>query len=151
QTRLLNGELSHTTALPKSKLVQVMFTLTAPAAAGTVTLFAAALSADSSGTTSGDGANATTLAVQGTAPPPPPPDLASLDFAGFDLAGEDLAQPPPDLATAPDLLMVDAVSSATQVDHPPPPPDLGPPKDEARWSCGSIAGGGSAAGLLPLA
>jgi hypothetical protein len=150
QTRILNGELSHTAALPKSKLVQVMFTLTAPATGGTVTLFAAALSADSNGAMSNDGTDATTLEVQVSAPPPPPPDLAGLDFAGVDLAGEDLAQPPPDLATPIDLTVVDAVSSASMIEKPPPQPDMGPPKDEARWSCGSIAGGGPIAGLVPL-
>ena len=76
QTRLVGGELSHTNALPKAKTVQVMFTLTAPDQAGTVTLFAAALSADGDGSNSGDSTATTTLdvAVGGA-----PQDLAGID------------------------------------------------------------------------
>jgi hypothetical protein len=117
QTRLLAGELSHTNALPKAKTVQVMFTLTAPDQPGTVTLFAAALSADGDGTNNGDSTATTTLDVNVGGTP-------------ADLAG------------------IDAISSATMVI--PTTPDMGPPHDEARWSCGSYVGRNPPAGAALL-
>lgn len=129
-TRLIAGELSHTNALPQAKTVAVSFTLTAPQEGGTVTLFAAALSADGDGTNKGDSTATTTLDVQVIAPAAPD-DLAGVDQLGVDLAE---SAPPPDLSQA-----VDAISSATaatpMVSH-----DLGPPRDELRWSCGSYVG-----------
>jgi hypothetical protein len=107
QTRLVGGEVSHTNALPQGKTVQVSFTLTAPATAGTVKLFAAALSADGDGSNHGDSTATTTMEV---------------------LIGA--SSSPPDL---------DIVSTATMM-APPDHPDLGPPRDERRWSCGSYVG-----------
>jgi hypothetical protein len=145
QTRLIDGELSHTNALAAAKTVQVQFTLTAPAEGGTVTLYAAALSANGDGTNAGDGTDATTLQVQVIAPPPP--DLASPpDLAGVDLAGVVEA---PDLAAPLDLATVDAVSSATGPRPAPPTPKV-PPHDEPRWDCGSVVGGRPAAGAGAL-
>ncbi len=78
QTRLLAGEVSHTNALPQGKTVQVSFTLTAPAQAGKVTLFAAALSADGDGSNRGDSTATTTMDVQiGVSSSPPDLDVIS--------------------------------------------------------------------------
>jgi hypothetical protein len=105
-THVLNGEISHTNALPAAKTVAISFSVTAPAQpGGTLTLFAAALSADGNGATSGDSVASTTLQVAVTAFPP---DLA------------------------------DVISSAST--HAPVTDDMGPPRDEPRWSCGSYAG-----------
>jgi hypothetical protein len=116
-THILDGEVSHTDKLPRANIVQVMFSLTAPPAGGPLTLYAAGLSADGDGTPAGDAASATTLAVMVSAPP--------------DLAGVDLAGPPPLDLSAP----VDALSSATPAARPTVKPDLGPPTDEPRWAC----------------
>ncbi len=157
-TRLLNGEISHTDALPKAKTVAISFQLTAPAQRGTLTLFAAALSADGNGGKSGDATAATVLDVTVVAPTPPdlvPPieDLTPVDLAGADFSGLDLA-PPLDLTAPPDDLTspveVDAMSAATSF-APTTPPDLGPARDEARWSCStSGASEGALAGLIVL-
>jgi hypothetical protein len=118
-TRLLAGELSHTNALPAAQSVAVSFTLTAPASDGTVTLFAAALSADGDGTNNGDSTTTATLDVH-------------ISSAPLDLAG------------------VDAVSSATAV-TPSSSTDLGPPRDEPRWSCGTYVGAPLPLASAPLA
>jgi hypothetical protein len=146
-TRILDGELSHTDKLPRADLVQVMFTLKAPDTAGTVTLYAAALSANGDGTNQGDGTDSTQLAVQVSAPPPP--DLATpLDLAGLDLAGLDLLSPP-DLAPPPDLAM-DVVTSATPPAMPTVKADMGPPRDEPRWACDCQLGAPVRVGGVPV-
>jgi hypothetical protein len=106
QTRLIDGEISHTNALPEAKTVALSFQLTAPAQLGPLTLFGAALSADGNGGTGGDSVATTSFQVEVTATPP---DLA------------------------------DAISGASTRDQPASA-DLGPPRDEPRWSCGSYAG-----------
>jgi hypothetical protein len=105
QTRLIDGEISHTNALPDANTVAISFQLTAPADVGMLTLFAAALSADGNGATSGDDVASATLQVEVTASPP---DLA------------------------------DAVSGAST--RAEPSSDMGPPKNEPRWACGSTVG-----------
>jgi hypothetical protein len=106
QTRVVGGEISHTTAVPAAKTVAISFSLTAPDQPGSMlTLYAAALSVDSNGAKTGDSLATTTLQVAVTASPP---DLA------------------------------DVVSGASTRDHPTD--DMGPPKDEPRWACGSYAG-----------
>ena len=105
-THVLNGEISHTNALPAAKTVAVSFSVTAPAQpGGMLTLYAAALSADGNGATSGDSVATTMLQVAVTASPP---DLA------------------------------DVITGAST--HAPATDDMGPPRDEPRWSCGSYAG-----------
>jgi hypothetical protein len=105
-THLLNGEISHTNAVADAKTVAISFSVTAPAQpGGTLTLFAAALSADGNGAPSGDSVATTMLQVAVTASPP---DLA------------------------------DVISGAST--HAPATDDMGPPRDEPRWSCGSYAG-----------
>jgi hypothetical protein len=107
ETRLIADDISHTNALPKAKTIAISFSLTAPADPGTVTLFAAALSADGNGSTSGDATATTTFTVNIV-----PPGSA---------------------------LDMDVVTSASPREEPDSP-DMGPPRDEARWSCGSTVG-----------
>lgn len=90
ESQLISGELTHTSRWPRGKEVRVQFTLTAPGAAGIVTLFAAGLKSDGSDDSAGDSSAAATLAVTVSAPPPNA-----------------------DLASVADLSMVDAVSAAT--------------------------------------
>jgi hypothetical protein len=118
-THILDGEVSHTDKLPRANIVQVMFSLTAPATGGPLTLYAAGLSADGDGTPTGDAAAATTLDVMVSAP-----------GVAVDLAS------PGDLSAP-----VDALSSATPAARPTVKPDLGPPHDEARWACDCRVGG----------
>jgi hypothetical protein len=126
ESQLMLGELTHTANLARGKEVRVMFTLTAPATGGTVTLFGDGLKADGAGDTSGDSSALATLAIT-VAAPPANADLASL----------------------PDLAVVDAVSAAT-----PKPAAL---TDEPRWACSFGEGAGAslpallAAALLLLA
>jgi hypothetical protein len=109
QTRLIGEDISHTNALPKAKTIAISFSLTAPADTGTLTLFAAALSADGNGRNSGDSTVTTTLDVS-VVPP-----------------GSLLAD------------MADVVTGASPREEPASA-DMGPPRDEARWSCGSTVG-----------
>jgi HYDIN/CFA65/VesB-like, Ig-like domain len=63
-TQLMSGEVTQTAATSFSGgSLAFTFTLVAPSTAGTVTLYAAGLSANGNGSTSGDKAAATTLAV----------------------------------------------------------------------------------------
>ena len=114
ESYLNSGELTHTKNWPKGATVQLMFSLTAPDAPGTVTLFVNALRSDGIDDTGGDGTGGATLDVMVSAP---------IDLAGADLAGDTL-----------DMAAVDAVSSATTV-MPMPTASPGPPRDEAHWSC----------------
>jgi hypothetical protein len=131
-----SGELTHSKNWPKGATVQLMFSLTAPATAGTVTLYVNALRSDGVDDTGGDGVGGATLDVTVSAPS---------DLAGADLAGDVL-----------DLAAVDAVSSATAV-MPSPMTNAGPPHDEAHWSCDCRVGGrrapplGSLVVVAPLA
>jgi hypothetical protein len=69
-TKLLNGEVTQTSAISfTSGSLVFTFTLVAPSSAGSLTLYAAGLSANGSGS-SGDNAAATTLAVTVTASAP---------------------------------------------------------------------------------
>ncbi len=134
---LNNGEISHKLPLGKAATVQVRFQLTAPATAGTLTLFATGLSADGDGNTDNDGTAATTFAVTVTGP---------ADLAGVDLSGVDLAAPLADLSPA-----VDAISSATSPEPAPAPKlDLGPPRNEPKWACDCHLGPAVEIGALPL-
>jgi hypothetical protein len=147
QTRLISGEISHTTALPSAKTIAISFSVTAPMQ-GPLTIFAAALSVDSNGATSGDSLATTTLAVNVSNPSPP--DLASNPSADLAevVSNADLANvvsnadlgnvvSSADLASNADL--ADVVSAASPREKPATA-DLGPPKNEARWACGSTVG-----------
>src|SRR5205823_5909172 len=87
-SQLLAGEVTHTSALAKGKEVRLMFTLTAPAAPGTVTLFAAGLASNGHDDTAGDSSAASTLTV--TVGPPP----ANADLAGVDAVSGATSKPP---------------------------------------------------------
>ncbi len=76
-TRLLNGEISHTDALPQSKSVAVSFLLNAPMEEGPLVLFAAALSADGNGGEQGDATAVTQRTI--TIGPVPLVDLGVVD------------------------------------------------------------------------
>ncbi|HZS37082.1 MAG TPA: choice-of-anchor V domain-containing protein [Polyangia bacterium] len=78
-SQIMNGELTHTSMLAKGKEVRVMFTLTAPAAPGTVTLFAAGLKSDGNDDTAGDSSAVAMLQVTVSAGTATPADLAGVD------------------------------------------------------------------------
>jgi len=71
-TKLSNGEITHTTrkAVDGSGNVSFSFKWTAPSSAGTVTMYAAGLSANGDGGTGSDGTKATTLSVKVESAPP---------------------------------------------------------------------------------
>jgi MYXO-CTERM domain-containing protein len=136
-TALLSGEIVQSaTAMGKTVTFQLDFT--APAQAGSVTLFGDGLSANGDGTTAGDLSATTTFAI--TVAVPPDLAMAPPDFAGVDLFGVDLMAPPVDAVSgATDLAMpatVDAVSGATaKVDMVMPTL-----KPETPWGCGCAVG-----------
>ncbi len=124
ESLLNSGEISHTKNWPKGKTVRVMFNLTAPAQDGPLTLFATALDSDCVDDTSGDSPGSATYAVTVSTP-----------------------APNADLSSMPDLLAMDAISSATE--HPKPKP--GPVTNEARWACGVSDGTSLSGAALALA
>ncbi|MSP58986.1 MAG: hypothetical protein EXR72_01365 [Myxococcales bacterium] len=143
-TKVSGGELVHSKILGPGDPIQVQFQLLAPSQAGTITLFSDVLSSDGSNSPAGDNSATAKLAVQVVVPP----DLAMPrpDFAGLDLLGIDLAEPPPppDLAMPVDLAFVQPPDFATA-----PPPK----KDEPRWGCGCRVGppgGGRSATMAVL-
>jgi hypothetical protein len=87
---LNSGEITHTKDWPKGKEVRLMFQFTAPAAAGTATIYATGLHSDGVDDPGGDQAASTTLAVTvgGTAAP--------LDLAGVDAISAATEKPAPD-------------------------------------------------------
>jgi hypothetical protein len=109
-TAVSGSELIHKMVLTGTS-IRVELDFTAPSSPGTVTLSVAGLSSNGSGT-SGDGTGTDVHTISVESP---------VDFAGLDLLGVDLSEPPPDLA------VVDAVTGATMR-----PPLVG---DEPRWAC----------------
>ncbi len=106
-TQRASGEITHTQPVAfAGGALAFQFAVTAPAAARTMTLYAAGNSTNHDGTPAGDRAAATTMTITVAAPPPPGADLAVAP--GADLAtnptpaASDLATPSPsgrDLAT----------------------------------------------------
>ena len=89
-TQLMSGEVTQTTATSFSGgSLAFTFTLVAPSSAGTITLYAAGLSANGNGSTSGDKAAGTTLAVTVTS-----------------------------AATAPHIVVTDSIAPATDLQIP---------------------------------
>ena len=71
-TRLASNEVTHNASIPfTSGSLVFTFTLHAPVSAGTITLYAAGLSANGNGSSSGDNTATTTLAVNVTGGPAP--------------------------------------------------------------------------------
>lgn len=63
QTRILDGSISHTDMVPRTKILGVSFLVTAPPTPGLITLYAAALSTDWTFTVANDTTVTTTLPI----------------------------------------------------------------------------------------
>ena len=130
-SKVEQGEVTQGKLVGPANPIELKFEWVAPAQPGPVTLHAAGLAADGSGSAAGDASKTTTLQVEVTAAV----DLAMAppDLAGADLLGLDFAPPPPDFTPPPDL-----------TEEEPPSPDLAMGvamrRDEPRWGCGCAVG-----------